>query len=188
VGQAHLKASAQAAADRRAACLPSRGRVRSSAVFGVLAISAMSGSCKRGPAGPTAGGPSKDQAIAVRDATGFFEESRPRYDWLLKPELEPPSLPPPSQTDITRVISKNGLGIKACYRRARRRDSSLTRGKIVIGVTIAMSGRVKGVRVDGPASFGTLEPCVKEMVFRWAFPPSSDEYATEFSYVFERNE
>ena len=96
--------------------------------------------------------------------------------------------PPPSQADITRVIANNKLGIKTCYQRALLRDSNLTHGKIVVGVTIGLSGRVKGVRVDGPASFRTLEPCIKEMVYRWTFPQSSDEYGTEFSYVFQGNE
>jgi predicted Zn finger-like uncharacterized protein len=98
------------------------------------------------------------------------------------------SRPPPSQADITRVIANNKLGIKTCYQRALLRDSSLTHGKIVVGVNIGLSGRVKGVRVDGPASFRSLEPCIKEMVFRWAFPQASEEYGTEFSYVFQGNE
>ncbi|HVU50964.1 MAG TPA: AgmX/PglI C-terminal domain-containing protein, partial [Polyangia bacterium] len=96
--------------------------------------------------------------------------------------------PPPSQADITRVIANNKLGIKTCYQRALLRDSNLTHGKIVVGVTIGISGRVKGVRVDGPASFRTLEPCIKEMVYRWTFPQAGDEYGTEFSYVFQGNE
>jgi hypothetical protein len=96
--------------------------------------------------------------------------------------------PPPSQADITRVIANNKLGIKTCYQRALLRDSNLTHGKIVVGVTIGLSGRVKGVRVDGPVSFRSLEPCIKEMVYRWTFPQSSDEYGTEFSYVFQGNE
>jgi hypothetical protein len=160
------------------------GRARSLAILGVLAISATSGSCRRGAAGSSAAGPSKDQAIAVRDASWVPPG---RYDGILNSDLGPSS-PPPSQTDISRVISNNGLGIETCYRRARLRDSNLTRGKIVVGVTIGMSGRVKGVRVDGPAFFRILRPCVRETVFRWVFPPSSDDYATEFSYVFQGNE
>jgi TonB family protein len=90
---------------------------------------------------------------------------------------------PPGQADIRRVISNNGTGIRTCHQRALPRDSSLTHGRIVVGVTIDPSGRVKGVRVDGPGSFRSLEPCIRETVSRWAFPPSPDEYGTEFSYV-----
>jgi hypothetical protein len=94
----------------------------------------------------------------------------------------------PGQGDITRVINNNKAGIKVCYQRALLKDSSLTHGKIVVRVTLGLSGRVKAVAIDGPQSFLTLQPCIKEMVARWAFPPSSEEYATEFSYVFQGNE
>ncbi|HEY2731447.1 MAG TPA: AgmX/PglI C-terminal domain-containing protein [Polyangia bacterium] len=96
--------------------------------------------------------------------------------------------PAPSQADITRVIANNKAGIKTCYQRALLRDSNLTHGKIVVGVTIGISGRVKGVRVDAPTSFRALEPCIKEMVGRWTFPQSYEEYGTEFSYLFQGNE
>ncbi|HEX4405327.1 MAG TPA: AgmX/PglI C-terminal domain-containing protein [Polyangia bacterium] len=96
--------------------------------------------------------------------------------------------PPPNQGEISRVIANNKLGIKTCYQRALLRDSNLTHGKIVVGVSIGISGRVKHVTVDGPSSFRTLEPCIKEMVGRWTFPQSGEEYGTEFSYLFQGNE
>jgi predicted Zn finger-like uncharacterized protein len=98
------------------------------------------------------------------------------------------SRPPPNQGEISRVIANNKLGIKTCYQRALLRDSNLTHGKIVVGVSIGISGRVKHVTVDGPSSFRTLEPCIKEMVGRWTFPQSGEEYGTEFSYLFQGNE
>ena len=113
--------------------------------------------------------------------TGFTERA-------VTPHASVASRPPPSQAEITRVIANNKIGIKTCYQRALLRDSSLTHGKIVVGVTIGLSGRVKGVHVDGPSSFRTLEPCIKEMVGRWTFPQSSEEYGTEFSYLFQGNE
>jgi hypothetical protein len=96
--------------------------------------------------------------------------------------------PPPGQGDISRVINNNKIGIKTCYQRALVRDSSLARGKIVVGLTIGISGRVKRTRVDGPIAFRALEPCIKEMVARWAFPQSDEEYETEFAYVFQGSE
>jgi predicted Zn finger-like uncharacterized protein len=110
------------------------------------------------------------------------------HERSVTPVSSAPSRPPPSQGDITRVIANNKLGIKTCYQRALLRDSSLTHGKIVVGVTIGISGRVKGVRVDGPTSFRVLEPCIKDMVGRWTFPQASEEYGTEFSYLFQGNE
>jgi outer membrane biosynthesis protein TonB len=94
----------------------------------------------------------------------------------------------PAQSDITRVISNNKAGIKICYQRALLRDSSLTHGKINVRVSIGLSGRAKSVNVDGPPAFRALEPCIREVLSRWAFPPSSEEYGTEFSYVFQGNE
>jgi len=94
----------------------------------------------------------------------------------------------PAQADITRVISNNKAGIKICYQRALLRDSSLTHGKINVRVSIGLSGRAKSVNVDGPLPFRALEPCIREVLSRWAFPPSSEEYGTEFSYVFQGNE
>jgi predicted Zn finger-like uncharacterized protein len=96
--------------------------------------------------------------------------------------------PAPSQADISRVINNNRGGIKNCYQRALLRDNSLTHGKISVKVTIGISGRVKHTAIDGPPQFRSLDPCIKEVVGRWAFPQASDEYGTEFVYVFQGNE
>ncbi|HXU65593.1 MAG TPA: AgmX/PglI C-terminal domain-containing protein [Polyangia bacterium] len=95
---------------------------------------------------------------------------------------------PPSQGDISRVINNNRNGIKNCYQRALLRDNSLTHGKITVKVNIGISGRVKHVAVDGPTQFRALDPCIREVVGRWAFPPADEEYGTEFVYVFQGNE
>jgi predicted Zn finger-like uncharacterized protein len=100
-----------------------------------------------------------------------------------------PSRPAPAQGDITRVVNNNKAGIKICYQRALLRDSSLTHGKITVRVSIGTSGRVKNVGVDGPSSFvRAVEPCIKDVLSRWVFPPSGEEYGTEFSYLFQGNE
>ncbi|HMC95961.1 MAG TPA: AgmX/PglI C-terminal domain-containing protein, partial [Polyangia bacterium] len=98
------------------------------------------------------------------------------------------SRPAPSQSDISRVINNNRGGIKNCYQRALLRDTSLTHGKITVQVTIGISGRVKRTTIDGPPQFQALDPCIKEVVGRWAFPQAGDEYGTEFVYVFQGNE
>jgi hypothetical protein len=94
----------------------------------------------------------------------------------------------PGQSDITRVINNNKGGIKICYQRALLRDNTLTHGKISLRLSIGISGRVKNVKVDGPQSFRALDPCIRDVISRWVFPQSSEEYATEFSYVFQGNE
>jgi predicted Zn finger-like uncharacterized protein len=98
------------------------------------------------------------------------------------------SRPAPSKSDITRVINNNRGGIKNCYQRALLRDNSLTHGKITVQVNIGISGRVKRTTIDGPPQFRSLDPCIKEVVGRWAFPQAGDEYGTEFVYVFQGNE
>jgi predicted Zn finger-like uncharacterized protein len=144
------------------------GRPQHGATGAAVAASAGGTATTAAPSAPASGG-------------GFRERS-------VTPVSAVANRPPPSQADITRVIANNKLGIKTCYQRALLRDSNLTHGKIVVGVTIGISGRVKGVHVDGPSSFRSLEPCIKEMVGRWTFPQSSDEYGTEFSYLFQGNE
>ncbi|HEV3033066.1 MAG TPA: AgmX/PglI C-terminal domain-containing protein [Polyangia bacterium] len=132
------------------------------------------------PAAGAVSAPAAEDANAAR-----FRESGGR---VVTPGAAILNRPAPSQAEITRVIANNKIGIKTCYQRALLRDSNLTHGKIVVGVTIGLSGRVKGVRVDAPSSFRALEPCIKEMVGRWTFPQSYEEYGTEFSYLFQGNE
>jgi hypothetical protein len=102
--------------------------------------------------------------------------------------IAPANRPPPSQTEISKVINNNRGGIKNCYQRALLRDNSLTHGKITVQLTLGISGRVKRATIDGPAQFRQLEPCIRELTSRWVFPQASEEYGTEFVYVFQGNE
>jgi TonB family protein len=67
------------------------------------------------------------------------------------------------------------------------RDNTLTHGKVTVRVSIGLSGRVKSVSLDAPAQFRALEPCIRDVMSRWAFPPSSEEYGTEFPVVLQGN-
>ncbi len=96
--------------------------------------------------------------------------------------------PPPSQAQLTAVVNNNRGAIRTCYQRALARDNSLTHGKLVVKLTLGISGRVKGSRVEGPPQFRTIEPCIREVVSRWVFPQASDEYDFEFPLVFQGNE
>jgi predicted Zn finger-like uncharacterized protein len=140
-----------------------------------------------GPVAPTSPPP----AAAV--AAAPVADGNARYRDTSRPGLAitgggGASRPAPSQSDISRVINNNRGGIKNCYQRALLRDSSLTHGKITVQVTIGVSGRVKRTGIDGPPQFRSLDPCIKEVVGRWAFPQAGDEYGTEFVYVFQGNE
>jgi predicted Zn finger-like uncharacterized protein len=106
----------------------------------------------------------------------------------IKP-IGPASRPPPSQSDIMKVIGNNRSSIKVCYQRALTRDNSLTHGKLAVKLSIGISGRVKHMSLDGPTQFKLLlEPCIKDVVQRWVFPQASEEYGTEFPLVFQGNE
>ena len=94
----------------------------------------------------------------------------------------------PAQADISRVINNNRQGIQTCYQRALLRDNTLTHGKVTVRVSIGLSGKVKSVSLDAPLQFRALEPCIREVMSRWAFPPSSEEYGTEFPVVLQGNQ
>jgi serine/threonine protein kinase len=119
-----------------------------------------------------------------------------RLDDSARRELQPPPGTPstgaarstPVQADISRVINNNRLGIQTCYQQALLRDNSLTNGKITVRVTVGLSGRVKGVNLDAAPPFRALEPCIRDVMSRWAFPPSSQEYQTEFPVVLAGNQ
>jgi len=125
-------------------------------------------------------------AVANADAARFQDKSGPAVKVV---PAQAPSRPPPSQGQITSVINNNRNGIKTCYQRALARDNSLTRGKMTVGLTIGISGRVKQTKVDGPNAFRILlEPCIRELASRWVFPQASEEYGTEFPLVFQGQE
>jgi hypothetical protein len=131
----------------------------------------------------TATSPGAFTAEQRGDATRFGDSSGRALQ--IRNPMAPAAKVTPNQGDITRVVNNNKGGIKVCYQRALLRDTSLTHGKIDVNVTIGISGRVKNVGVDGPAPFRALEPCIKDVLSRWVFPASSEEYGTAFSYVFQ---
>jgi predicted Zn finger-like uncharacterized protein len=135
---------------------------------------------------PAAGTPTTAPAQPVDNTGGAAARFRDGRSMGISAGVS--SRPPPSQADITKVISNNRGNIKTCYQRALLRDNTLTHGKIAVRLSIGISGRVKHVGLDGPAQFKSLEPCIKEVVQRWVFPQASEEYGTEFPLVFQGNE
>jgi len=92
-----------------------------------------------------------------------------------------------SQAQIGAVVRNkvNQAALKACYERALKMDNHLTSGRIDVTVSIGMSGIVQHVVVNAPSSFILVEPCIKTAVRRWVFPPSSEEYATNFPLIMQ---
>lgn len=92
-----------------------------------------------------------------------------------------------SQAQISAVVRSktNQSGLKSCYERALKMDNHLTSGRIDVTVSIGMSGMVQRVVVNAPPAFILVEPCIKNAVKRWVFPPSSEEYATNFPLIMQ---
>jgi predicted Zn finger-like uncharacterized protein len=122
-----------------------------------------------------------------RDAANRFGESTGR-DVRVPTSSGSSARSTPAQADISRVINNNRQGIQTCYQRALLRDNTLTHGKVTVRVSIGLSGKVKSVNLDAPAQFRALEPCIRDVMSRWAFPPSSEEYGTEFPVVLQGNQ
>ena len=92
-----------------------------------------------------------------------------------------------SQGEISAVVRSkdNQAALRTCYERALKMDNHLTSGRMDITVSIAPSGVVQRVVVNAPAAFIMVEPCVKTAVRRWVFPPSSEDYATNFPLILQ---
>jgi outer membrane biosynthesis protein TonB len=95
----------------------------------------------------------------------------------------------PKPAEIAPVIERGRADIHSCYQRALRQDPSLAaHGKITISISVGSSGLVKNVALDSPNRLRALEPCIKGVVSRWAFPPSPAEYGTELPIVLQGKE
>jgi predicted Zn finger-like uncharacterized protein len=134
---------------------------------------------------------------------GYGRTSR-RVDVGPAPERQPaptpaakPTLPVrPNPFDETKAVSQSQIsavvrnkanqdGLKSCYERALKMDNHLTSGRIDVTVSIGTSGIVQRVVINAPSSFILVEPCIKSAVKRWVFPPSSEEYGTNFPLIMQ---
>jgi hypothetical protein len=101
------------------------------------------------------------------------------------------SAPPtgtPRPAEIAPIIERGKVDIQTCYQRALRQDPTLTHGKVTVSISIGVSGLVKGVVLDSPRKLRTLEPCIKEAVSHWVFPPSTVEYGAELPIALQGKE
>jgi outer membrane biosynthesis protein TonB len=92
-----------------------------------------------------------------------------------------------SQGQISAVVRSkaNQAALKICYERALKMDNRLTSGRVDVTVSIGTSGAVQRVVINAPSSFILVEPCIKNAVRRWVFPPNSEEYATNFPLIMQ---
>jgi hypothetical protein len=92
-----------------------------------------------------------------------------------------------SQSQISAVVRSkaNQMALKSCYERALKMDNRMTSGRVDVTVSIGTSGTVQRVVINAPSSFILVEPCIKNAVKRWVFPPSPEEYATNFPLIMQ---
>ncbi len=84
---------------------------------------------------------------------------------------------------VWQVIENGRAALNSCYRRVLWLDNRLGTGKVTVDVSAAISGRVVAVSFDAPPTLQRIEPCVREVMSRWAFPPAPKPYAFEFGLL-----
>lgn len=83
---------------------------------------------------------------------------------------------------VTAVVMAGRHTIQKCAERALPRDLGDREATLTIRLNLGISGRVKHVFRPGRATdFGVLDPCIKEAVSHWQFPPENEEYWVEFT-------
>ena len=104
-----------------------------------------------------------------------------------KPD-EQPEMTPSQQSDMARVIRDGRPGLTACYQRALTHDETLVNGRLGVRVSVAPSGKVSRVRVNGPADFADVKPCLEQVVSKWRFPATGASYQTVFPLALHGSE
>ena len=94
---------------------------------------------------------------------------------------------PPLDGDAVRAtVTTNKPRLQRCYERAIRGQQAPPSVRLDVTVTVAASGRVKGVDAAGSGPGGLAE-CVEASVRRWRFPASSEGGPAKFPIVFSGN-
>ncbi|HEX6240477.1 MAG TPA: GYF domain-containing protein [Polyangiales bacterium] len=87
---------------------------------------------------------------------------------------------------LSKVVQDNKVQLQRCYETALRAAGGRQEGtiKVVVAVTVGMSGSVKSVGTQG-AGLGNMNDCIKQSVRRWRFPQSGGDSPFEFPLVFQ---
>lgn len=130
-------------------------------------------------------------ALLVASATANAKVKKPAAHE--RELVEPPAAiaQPFDPEEAVRQIRARMSGVRACYERASRSDSSL-RGKLQLGFDIAETGQVaatqvevNGLRVDADWTTMTqLTSCIRTQALGWRLSPESIAGGAHVSYVF----
>jgi hypothetical protein len=91
--------------------------------------------------------------------------------------------PPLDGDGVRATVTTNKPRLQRCYERAIRGQQAPPSVRLDVTVTVAASGRVKGVEATGSGPGGLAE-CVEASVRRWRFPSSSEGGPARFPIVF----
>ncbi len=91
------------------------------------------------------------------------------------------TLPVSPSDSVTHVIMANRGGIETCVQRWLQRGHSAAALNVDIKLNIGISGRVKHVQQVADPRLRALDPCLREVVSRWAFPQHDEEYGVDFA-------
>ena len=95
------------------------------------------------------------------------------------------AVPARRRATVARAVADGRAGLAACYQRALTKDDSLVHGRVTVRVSLAASGGVEAVAVNGPAPFRAMQPCFERAIAKWNFPTAPEAYATEFPLVMQ---
>ncbi|NLE85050.1 MAG: AgmX/PglI C-terminal domain-containing protein [Myxococcales bacterium] len=88
---------------------------------------------------------------------------------------------------IQKVVNERRAAVRACYDKAREKNSALPGGDFVVRIVIDPEGVVKSAEQDFDASAvksPDLSKCAIAEILTWKFPPSSRGMETKVNYPF----
>lgn len=88
-------------------------------------------------------------------------------------------------SEVAHVVFQNERAIAFCFDRAGLRGVPLVAGRFVARLDVGFSGRVRRTDLSGsPAPLRqAIEPCVREVISRWAFPSRHDRYPAALEII-----
>lgn len=126
--------------------------------------------------------------VLLASATASAKVKKPR---VADREPAPAAVAAPFDADeAARQIRARMGGVRACYERASRNDTSL-RGKLQLGFDVGSTGmvaatqiEVNGLHVDADETANLLTSCIRGQALGWRLSPDGAAGGAHVSYVF----
>lgn len=104
-----------------------------------------------------------------------------------EPEADPAAPETRTLEVIQKVVAEKRAAVRACYDKAREKNSALPGGDFVVRMVIDPEGVVKSAEQDFDKSTvksPDLSKCALAEIQTWKFPPSSKGMETKLNYPF----